>query len=500
MIPSSLSLSLLLGCISHTFLDSHPISRSRKRSCQACTSLKVKCDLRQPCSKCRARGRECTYTSEEGQKESAATSSNNPQDSDSRFSGPIFRLDASAGFVPSTLGRGGSNDALAASFPELSLIEEASQAFSQPLSEANLASFAAGAPRVHQGAMSLPTIDADSDITGSSFRLGPNYAFTAFGASEIAGHSRSLHGFSHEMFEPFFRNVFSAKEEPPQQNEHSVAPLLHAPDAGTPVDGFSEHNYIQTFPNDVQSHNANLDRTLMSDLMTNVYYDNTQPPLSPQEPLPSSALVSSSLPALQSPPAPNPHTMYPHPPTLISGPSLYTQQDFDRLLPPPLPPDAGPPDPSTEELQQYRELASFQCLCRSHLSVVCVFLTAFLPQIPLLHTPTLRFELKPPMLLRAMQACGALFYKTPVAKAFVEKVLGTSRNSLICEFVRVEVQLVMRLTVSLRLLQSEPSKDPKHQIHSIVTLILLQTIGLFHQDPQQRASSNIFHGMLVLVK
>jgi len=104
------------------------------------------------------------------------------------------------------------------------------------------------------------------------------------------------------------------------------------------------------------------------------------------------------------------------------------------------------------------------------------------------------------MLLRAMQACGALFYKTPVAKAFVEKVLGTSRNSLICEFVRVEVQLVMRLTVSLRLLQSEPSKDPKHQIHSIVTLILLQTIGLFHQDPQQRASSNIFHGMLVLVK
>jgi hypothetical protein len=30
-------------------------------------------------------------------------------------------------------------------------------------------------------------------------------------------------------------------------------------------------------------------------------------------------------------------------------------------------------------------------------------------------------------------------------------------------------------------------------------LILLQTIGLFHQDPQQRASSNIYHGMLVLV-
>jgi hypothetical protein len=33
-----------------------------------------------------------------------------------------------------------------------------------------------------------------------------------------------------------------------------------------------------------------------------------------------------------------------------------------------------------------------------------------------------------------------------------------------------------------------------------MTFILLQSIGLFHQDPQQRASSNIYHGMLVLVR
>jgi hypothetical protein len=41
------------------------------------------------------------------------------------------------------------------------------------------------------------------------------------------------------------------------------------------------------------------------------------------------------------------------------------------------------------------------------------------------------------MLLRAMQACGALFVKTPVAQAFVEKTLGTSRDLLIREFVRI---------------------------------------------------------------
>ena len=33
-----------------------------------------------------------------------------------------------------------------------------------------------------------------------------------------------------------------------------------------------------------------------------------------------------------------------------------------------------------------------------------------------------------------------------------------------------------------------------------MTLLLLQTIGLFHQDPRQRASSSIYHGMLVLVR
>ena len=134
---------------------SHPISRSRKRSCQACTSLKVKCDLRQPCSKCRTRGRDCVYTTEEGQREGAADPSTREQVPNSRFLGPVVSLDASAGFDPSFLGRGPPDD-FATAFPELSLIEETSNAISQPLSEANLASFVTGTPQVHQGAMSLP--------------------------------------------------------------------------------------------------------------------------------------------------------------------------------------------------------------------------------------------------------------------------------------------------------------------------------------------------------
>ena len=63
-------------------------------------------------------------------------------------------------------------------------------------------------------------------------------------------------------------------------------------------------------------------------------------------------------------------------------------------------------------------------------------MTAFLPQIPVVHIPTLRLDRKPPYLIRAMQACGALFAKTPVAEVFVEKTLDTCQE-MIRDFVRV---------------------------------------------------------------
>ncbi|KAH9164294.1 hypothetical protein EDB89DRAFT_2017852, partial [Lactarius sanguifluus] len=270
----------------------------------------------------------------------------------------------------------------------------------------------AGAPaRIPQSAMSLPTIDVDSNITISSIPPAPSYAFSGFGASEVAGHSRALHGFSPTMFEPFFRDIFSVGEETSHQNDHGAAPLLHAPDLKILINGF--------------------------------YHDRTGP---------------SPLSAPPSAPVPEPHSVNSSYLTDdLSQTPLYTHQDVVRFLLPLRPMEDGPAEPTTEELQQY----------------LYIFLTAFLPQVPIIHTPTLRFDLKSPTMLRAMQACGALF-------AFVEKTLDTSRELIIRDL-------------------TKSSSDPKHQIHAIVTLILLQTIGLFHQDPQQRASSNIYHGMLVLM-
>ena len=350
---------------------------------------------------------------------------------------PIVKLDASAGFDTSVLGRG-TADVFATAFPELSLIEETSNTISQPLSEANLASFVGGVPRLRQGAMSLPTIDTDSDITGSSFRMGgPKHAFTSFGASDVAGHSRALHGFSPTMFQPFFRDVFSVKEEPSQENEQSAAPLLDAPDADAFINGAGQLDFTQSSSNGALD--ANLDRSLMSDLMSNVYYESI--PMSQLMPEPSQISVptSSSLPAPPSAPVPNPQPMYPSNSTYDSSkPPIYTQKELEPFLSPQPPIDVSPPDPSTVELQHYRvssNLSFPQYIDAIHfVAIVLVFLTAFLPQIPVIHTPTLRFEIKPQVFIRAMQACGAIFVKTPVAQAFVEKTLGTCRD-LISDFV-----------------------------------------------------------------
>ena len=42
-------------------------NKSRRKSCQACAESKVKCDLRQPCTKCTSRGKECIFINDPAQ-------------------------------------------------------------------------------------------------------------------------------------------------------------------------------------------------------------------------------------------------------------------------------------------------------------------------------------------------------------------------------------------------------------------------------------------------
>lgn len=125
---------------------------------------------------------------------------------------------------------------------------------------------------------------------------------------------------------------------------------------------------------------------------------------------------------------------------------------------------AGPHEPTAEDLEHYLYL----------------FFSAFSTQMPIIHPSTWSPEGKPQILIRAMQACGALFVKTKTASNFINNTLVATRDTLILEF-------------------SNGGSDLNQQINIIVAAVLLQTIGLFHQKSDQRVSSNVYHGMLVMM-
>ena len=55
--------------------------------------------------------------------------------------------------------------------------------------------------------------------------------------------------------------------------------------------------------------------------------------------------------------------------------------------------------------------------------------------MPLVHPPTFEVVSKPGVLINAMEACGALYGKTPTAAEFITTTLRDSREILIQEFV-----------------------------------------------------------------
>ncbi|KAI0093446.1 fungal-specific transcription factor domain-containing protein [Irpex rosettiformis] len=109
-----------------------------------------------------------------------------------------------------------------------------------------------------------------------------------------------------------------------------------------------------------------------------------------------------------------------------------------------------------------------------------LFYNLFLAQMPVVHTATFSVEGKPHVLISAMQACGALYSRTPAAVQFIEDTLASARDELVTEFSKNPVDFDM-------------------QVHLILAVVLLQTIGLFHQTAEQRAQSNQYHRMLVLM-
>lgn len=103
-----------------------------------------------------------------------------------------------------------------------------------------------------------------------------------------------------------------------------------------------------------------------------------------------------------------------------------------------------------------------------------------------------------PLLIGAMQACGALYVKTRVANAFITSTLAQARDPLVAQFVRTS-GFVTRMTHSSLCLQAKETATLSDRIYTVLAVTLLQTLGLFHQHSEQRSTAMTYHSMLVSV-
>ncbi|KAG6868297.1 hypothetical protein C0993_005373 [Termitomyces sp. T159_Od127] len=113
--------------------------------------------------------------------------------------------------------------------------------------------------------------------------------------------------------------------------------------------------------------------------------------------------------------------------------------DFDILLSPENIVDASPRTSAYQTLCMETPFSLFtdptvQPSSSADLDLyLSLFFSAFCKQVPLVHAPTWTMEDKPLLLVRAMQACGALFVQNTASVAFIDEILSSSRDVLVSE-------------------------------------------------------------------
>ncbi|TFK53938.1 hypothetical protein OE88DRAFT_1805780 [Heliocybe sulcata] len=430
--------------------DPNTAQRTRRKSCQACAESKVKCDLQYPCTKCKNRGKDCIYVGGPPSRRVSPQSRRTSEDS----LPPASRAPSPTPGEPST-----SSEYLANTFPALSLVEGGNLV---PSHTGTPISSAAGTPAlltmplqktvsdtVTPSNMSLPSPGSaaalvNAFLTDSSPDSGPmHHRPTLSDTSSIISSSTFSSPHTSRLD---YTPQSSAASTPPSGSPHTDFNLLFSSE----LDALGLHgspNRMDVGPNVFQPFFANLFASSSSMTVDDpmgvdaLAWQDTRagPGRDPQFPFPTLSVDVQS--PFQSP---------------FQSPAPISESFAERR--------AADNEPTPEDLQHYLYL----------------FFTAFLTQMPIIHGPTWRMEGKPAVLINAMHACGALYVKTRKAACFVTKVLDESREVLLQEFAR------------------EP-RSTTDQIHLILAVSLLQTIGLFHQKASQRAASNIYHGMLVMM-
>ncbi|TBU37712.1 hypothetical protein BD309DRAFT_594197 [Dichomitus squalens] len=381
-------------------------NRSRRKSCQNCADSKVKCDLGRPCTKCKARGRECVYLNTPGIGSNTEACANNSQD--------VASSPEVSTVSPST------SSTQPDSSPEVNVSPQTSNSSSETVSNPTTAPDLLNHPPP-LSSFSIPADPLDLNTTLPVFNTSALVASTA-GDPESPGEKSYLTElFSSEMYDNLFSGLFTSsfQKNPTVPGHHfnmDSTSILTDRLEFTTIDQAIIEQYFGT-------HNASL-----------AMYPNLSEPAFPSDPLES-----------------------------------ISEQEIIEPLPPPPPPTDQTVAVINPEMPTVAEYYQF----------VMAFLTTYAWHMPIVHVPTFLMESRHPALVKASKACGAMYSGTQAATNFIDRVLATVRDDIIADLSHAtDYDTIIQLTLAS---------------------VMVQTIGMFHKNPEQRAKSNVYHGMIVMM-
>ncbi|KAH9839436.1 uncharacterized protein C8Q71DRAFT_856049 [Rhodofomes roseus] len=138
--------------------------------------------------------------------------------------------------------------------------------------------------------------------------------------------------------------------------------------------------------------------------------------------------------------------------------------------------------PSTKDAQSQSLTAHDGLSPACLLTYLSLFFSAYLTNMPIVHAATFVREGRHPLLITAMETCGALYVKTRAAIDFIDQNLAKARDELVVEFAK-----------------EASSQEWQRQIDLVLAADLFQTVGLFHHSSEQRSFSNVYHGIFAMM-
>ncbi|KAH9179367.1 hypothetical protein EDB89DRAFT_1878666 [Lactarius sanguifluus] len=392
-------------------------NKSRRKSCQACAESKVKCDLKQPCTKCTSRGKECIFI-------------NDPAQSREKKAAAAARRKAAQKAAADASSTSSASPRLTP--PSCNPMLYSSMYSSYDIEDETEMSLVTG----------ISSAASAFDISPTELFYEPSYPTTC---PELSGGSTTTSSSMSPRSDLFdIAADYYATAPEVHMLDESLSKIL--PQDIVPV--FSESSYTMQAQDFVHTPQSLLDfgyETQQQWIMDSVL--TTCPPLDVDSyisPLSGDTSTTGGM-------------------GLLNGGAPSSLLVARETSPIDLSPKGTLVGPAEAELQHYLYL----------------FHTVFQSHVPIVHPSTWTLEGKSPVLVRAMQACGAQFVKTRTARDFVSQTLDSTRESL------------------LQLAKSPAGSE--EVMDMILAGILIQAISLFRQTIDQRPATGHFHGILVMM-